>query len=58
MKAEELAKGNPGIDAVILRESMQFVNYIRQLGVRSQGSGVLPSSEARLRLKGPRVHKI
>lgn len=54
----KIAKTNPDVDPNILRQSIEFVDYIRKVGAKGKGFNILRSSEARLKVHPPTLHQL
>lgn len=54
----EIAKSNPKVDPEVLKQSLDIVEYIRSIGIKSKGFNILRSSEAKLTLRPPTLHTL
>jgi hypothetical protein len=53
-----IAKANPQVDPQVLGESIELIDYLRKIGIKSAGFNILRSSESRLKIKRDAVHKL
>jgi hypothetical protein len=55
---QRIAKLNPQVDKKIVEESLAFVDFTRDIGLKGRGYNLLRSSESKLEIKYPILSKL
>jgi hypothetical protein len=53
-----IAKNNPRVDAKVVEESIELIDFVRGLGFKGRGYNILGSSESSLQVKPPVLSKL
>jgi len=53
-----IVKSNAQVDRKVVEDSLEIINYLRKVGIKARGFNILRSSESRLKIKDPVVHRL
>jgi hypothetical protein len=57
-RVQIIAKSNARVDPKVVEDSLEIISYLRKVGIKARGFNILRSSESRLKIKDPIVHRL